>query len=296
MKLIIISTLLIGAYAHALTYNERAALESDKIQQIKSIEVDTTVFDIDILPSDDSSLLIEVIGAKTGDPELLSKIKMIEVDLSGSDLKIKTEQHRPRFMGFFKRNIVAKGLLKLSIPKSLLKTIEEISVNSSTGDIKILSRNDGDFKQVSAESNTGDIVLDLNSYSIRAESNVGDVKVVSLSGKLITKTDIETNTGDIELEGEFKSIEANSSTGSLKVRTTKNPQKINFDSSTGDLVIQSSDLSSLSFKLKSIGSVDCKSCKIEKNSYNKYNGQTPGTLIGNKINFNSSVGSFSFSN
>lgn len=213
-------------------------IEEKEIDNIKDLDINTSVADIYVEESDRNTIKVELYS------NYAEKYEITEEDDS---IKVVLEDKKITGFNFFRK----LANVKIYVPKEYSNLIK---IDSKAADIKIGNISNANLQ---IKSDVGDIkVKEINNVEIT--DRVGDIKIEKVN-TLVT----EVKTGDTKI-GTVNNIKAKTTTGDIKIETVNN--SLNLTSKTGDIKIQTANIKEDSKIVSNVGDVKIKKttgCYIE---------------------------------
>ncbi|PKG25305.1 DUF4097 family beta strand repeat-containing protein [Niallia nealsonii] len=222
-KILMIATFLIviGAVGSLLTF--RLVDKGGSIQEkrtfdqknITAIEVDSDNARVEIVPSKDMVMKVELSGKGAKDDK-----KDFSAKVEGDTLLVSMKKEDFRFFHF---DLFTKSLtLKVILPE---KQYDSLAVNNDNGYVQIKDLN---VKRLDAETNNGRVDLKkIISSNVNVETDNGKLTLDDVSGNIKGKTNngrISIKTADLD-----RSIQLETDNGSIEIETEKEPTNVAFD-------------------------------------------------------------------
>ncbi len=193
-------------------------------QEIRSININTDIADINILSTPDNSVKLTCYEDES---------KPHTITAENGLLTIKSA--KKHWYDHIKLFSFRTPELTLYLPQDMY---DSFIVNTNTGDI---STENISATQMELESDTGHIDLQNTDYAelITAESDTGHI---SISNSNCNKLTAATDTGHVNLANvKAMDIEAETDTGDVCLQNTTSEGNISTEASTGDIIFENSD-------------------------------------------------------
>ncbi len=229
IALIVTASLLLGALLFLLLFFNTDSIFSvtvterhqDITDAITSVEVDTEIYDVEIIRASGGSAITVNENNK----------RPVMIYTSGAALVIE-EIEDESLAGFFARAFGKSKDCKITVCIPTDNEFELIDISTETGNITI---EDGfKAKRTELESETGNIALsDISTGALDISSETGNVSLESVAS---LATEIETNTGNISLwSSSAESLNIESDTGNVLVKESTVKKSTDVSTSSGNV-------------------------------------------------------------
>ena len=226
ISIIALVLLLVGIVGSLLTFRSVNVLEPVSEEQvinnqnITAIEVETQNSTVEIVPTKDADIKIELTGKTTGDSK-----QDLSAEINGTTLNIKLKDQRQKFFNLNFNNFSESFTLKVYLPE---KEYASLKVNSSNGRIQLEQLK---VKDLFAESDNGRIELkNITSTNVNVKTDNGRITLDYVDGKIKGKSSngrISVLTKDLD-----RPMELNTDNGRIEIQTEKEPTNTTFDVDT----------------------------------------------------------------
>lgn len=194
------------------------------MNNVQNISVGSSSADVVVEPEDRTDLKAELKANVSKDIKYRFKLT---AEKNGNDINISLNNNHMFSFFDFDMMTVNNLTLYIYVPKNYANNI---AVDCTSGDIKI---SDFNIKELKAKTSSGDVeIKNINSDKFLCECTSG-----SIQGEKITTKDgnADTSSGDIKLSEYTGNIDASASSGSINLNFIKMPEKIDGESSSGDI-------------------------------------------------------------
>ena len=203
---------------------------------LNTIRVNWVAGDVTIIPHDGNDVKIEEFAQRE-----LRDNEQMRVTIDGASLSIDF-----RGKGTFRGNMPRKNL-EVLVPRTLSENLTNLTVNSTSGNIKVDDFKADTVKIISVSAgirvsgiNANNVELNTTSGAITASAiragKLGTSSVsgaVNLSDTVATAVDCSTTSGATYLSGEFEKVDVSSVSGSTVIKSATVPGGVNVSSVSG---------------------------------------------------------------
>ena len=208
----------------AKEFDEKKVEEASKIDEIV---IDSSIGDINLLPSESSKVEVHFYGSAILDKDIDFDVKLV-----GSELRITVK---------YSGNCSASDL-KLDIKVPVEKTFKLISANTMSGDIILNEKVSAENFKIKTQSGDVESYAKLNNISIKTMN--GDVELV-INAKSDIDLDINTMNGDVRVElyniSRLKKVSTHTMNGNVRNHYRENNEgytaNINISTMNGNIRI-----------------------------------------------------------
>lgn len=236
-----------GSFSIGVGGTSKTLVDSKEFTEMKKLDVDFDVADVDVVTSDTESIKVELYSDDPGEYEITESLDTIKVVLK--------EKDNNKFTFNKKTNKI-----KLYVPMNYAYSFD---ITGTTGDVNIDDYSDatakiaiktGDIKvkqinMAEIQATTGDIEVNsaslLNINVTTGDIEVGTVRFLDVTGttgdidaKEVDKIKVKVTTGDIDIYkiNEYLSLEA--TTGDIDIDTVNITENSRIKVTTGDIKIK----------------------------------------------------------
>ena len=205
---------------------------------LNTIKVNWVAGEITVIPHDGNDVQITEFAQRD-----LKDNERMRVTINGSALNIEF-----RDKGNFRGNMPRKNL-EVLVPRALSESLTDLTVNSTSGNIKVEDFNTG---RATISSVSSSIILNrINSNSIDISTTSGSINATAIRTEKLNTSSVSgatnlsdvyapdlncsTTSGGINVSGEFDKIEVSSVSGGTVITSTTVPGKINVSSVSGGI-------------------------------------------------------------
>lgn len=233
------------SYSHADKY--KAGDGRIDAEQVRSIEVNWIDGGVTVQPYDGDKVRI----SETSDKRLKEE-ELLRFYNDEGTLKIQYKKAGRRFFSFGGRSLNKR--LVVEVPKSLADNLDKLSVDTVSGNTKINGIN---AEEITLDSTSGDFeLIQCRAADCSADSTSGTFEADDFE----VENELEANTtsGSLRMKGSVAKLEFDTVSGDLNVESEVCPEKVVTDSVSGDVTLVIPDNQGFTYRKDTVsGSLQC---------------------------------------